>query len=287
MKYLFFFIVTETGSEIGTLHCYVFVVPPRMPVVAKEKVGDDVGEVFQWRKKTCRRDDSTALKAHVSKMPEEIIGRIMKLIDIFDACALRAVLYSVFRWKDQYPDDIYKDVWRNTMRDEDIGGWYRGGEFYKKATPHHNNQIIARVVISWWGFALEDVPHVMKNDKEIVLIAVGSPSWGTALEYASDALKNDKDVVLTAVNNAGEALEYASDTLKNNEEVVMAAIREEMYVELDSALKYASDELRGNKAFVLAAMEFNSNAYEYASYELQEDPDLIRQLMLLMLVGMV
>ena len=157
-----------------------------------------------------------------------------------------------------------------------IDGYMRAA-IYKKATPHHNNQIIARVVISFNGFALQYVPDKMKNDKEIVLIAVGSPNspWGMALDYASDTLKNDVDVVLTAVTSHGAALEYASDTLKNNEEVVMAAIREEKYREFDSALEYASDELRDNKAVVLAAIELNPRAYEYASDELKGDYDVL------------
>ena len=37
----------------------------------------------------------------------------------------------------------------------------------------------------------------MKNDKEIVLVAVNK--YGFILEYASKELQNDKDIVLAAV----------------------------------------------------------------------------------------
>ena len=222
--------------------------------------------------------DESSRNLTLIEIPEEIIGEIMKFIDIFDACHLTVVLPCVFNWENKYPNDIYKDVWRNTMLSNNSPDLR--ARIYAKAKPHHDNPIIAREVISFNGFALEYVSDKLKNDKEIVLIAVDHTgraprAVARALFYASDTLKNDVDVVLTAVTSHGAALEYASDTLKNNEEVVMAAIREEKYREFDSALEYASDELRDNKAVVLAAIELNPRAYEYASDELKGDYDVL------------
>lgn len=52
----------------------------------------------------------------------------------------------------------------------------------------------------------------------------GEKKNGLALYYASDELRNDKEVVLVAVGNDGWALRYASKELRNDKEVVLEAV---------------------------------------------------------------
>ena len=96
------------------------------------------------------------------------------------------------------------------------------------------------------GYELKFVSDELKNDKEIVLVAV--TEYGVALEYASDTLRNDREVVLAAVRQDGDALVHASDELKNDREIVLAAVHQNGW-----ALQYASEELRNDKEIVLAA----------------------------------
>ena len=87
------------------------------------------------------------------------------------------------------------------------------------------------------GEALRDAPDELKNDREVVLVAVAK--YGAALEYASKDLKNDKEIVMVAVAHKAYALKYASAELKNDKEVVLAAVAQD-----GRALEYASDEVK-------------------------------------------
>ena len=67
------------------------------------------------------------------------------------------------------------------------------------------------------GYSLNYASEELKNDKDIVLLAVNN--YGPSLEFASDRLKNDKDVVNAATKNDRKAIRYASEDLKNDEEI--------------------------------------------------------------------
>ena len=85
---------------------------------------------------------------------------------------------------------------------------------------------------------------------------------GLALEFASDELKNDKEIVLLAISQYGEALYYASDELRNDKEIVMAAIKQDGEV-----LEYASNELRKDKEFILQVVAISTYACKYSLLE--------------------
>jgi hypothetical protein len=67
------------------------------------------------------------------------------------------------------------------------------------------------------------------------------------LEYAPTALKNDKDVVMMAVASDPYALYHASTVMKNDREVVSAAVKRDVIT-----LCYASDTLKNDRSFVLS-----------------------------------
>ena len=61
------------------------------------------------------------------------------------------------------------------------------------------------------GYALAYASEALRNDREVVLTAIGGAlsGWDT-LKYASISLRNDREVVLKAVSVNWRALEYAS-----------------------------------------------------------------------------
>lgn len=69
-------------------------------------------------------------------------------------------------------------------------------------------------LISENGFALQYMTKELKDDKEIVLIALRE-SAGFALKYASKRLQADREVVYQAVKKYRKPLEYASQELQD------------------------------------------------------------------------
>ena len=61
------------------------------------------------------------------------------------------------------------------------------------------------------GVSLSFAPDSVKDNKELVLIAVGLS--GMNLQYASERLRNDIDVVETAIKQNSAALQFASGDL--------------------------------------------------------------------------
>lgn len=87
-----------------------------------------------------------------------------------------------------------------------------------------------------------------------------------ALKDAPDSIKNDYEVMYLAVQLSGSALQWASAEIQANRLVVMAAVQQ-----LGGALVYAAEELRGDREFVLEAAAANVGAISCAAPELLED----------------
>jgi hypothetical protein len=64
------------------------------------------------------------------------------------------------------------------------------------------------------GYALKFASEELRNDKEVVIAAVGYKGTflrhGRALKYASEELRNDIDVVRAALSQSWDAVNYAS-----------------------------------------------------------------------------
>jgi hypothetical protein len=92
----------------------------------------------------------------------------------------------------------------------------------------------------------------LRNDKEVVLYLVKCE--GSQLEWASDALKNDLEVAMAAVLSPsqynGSALQHAAEPMRNSKQVVLAAISGYD----GQALSHASKSLQGDMEVVRAAM---------------------------------
>lgn len=161
--------------------------------------------------------------------------------------------------------------------------------------------------------ALAEVATKFRNDKDIVLAAVGCD--GRELVYASETLRVDQEIVKTAFQTCPRhplcalASKETSDLFDSerdlsayllgnflaDKEIVIAAmqnyalslefvpdqLRADKEVVLAAvqqngrALAYASEELRGDKAVVLAAVQKFGNALRYASEALKGDEEVV------------
>eukprot|EP00927_Polykrikos_kofoidii_P003197 TRINITY_DN11275_c0_g1_i1.p1 TRINITY_DN11275_c0_g1~~TRINITY_DN11275_c0_g1_i1.p1 ORF type:complete len:298 (-),score=59.49 TRINITY_DN11275_c0_g1_i1:49-942(-) len=88
------------------------------------------------------------------------------------------------------------------------------------------------------------IPQHLRNDKELVLSAIGSEGAYCFDYITSQELKTqDRDVVLALMFADGTLLQTVSEELRGDREVVRAAVST-----FADALKFASKELRGDKS---------------------------------------
>lgn len=134
------------------------------------------------------------------------------------------------------------------------------------------------------GFALEYASDELKNDEELVLIAIQgwdgvSVNYSYAIKEASEELRSNKEFMRKAIElTEGEAFCGATDELKNDKEFVLFAVRHGSpphQCDPDIVLRYASEEMRADKDVVLAAVRKNGWSLYYASEELKADKDVV------------
>ena len=118
---------------------------------------------------------------------------------------------------------------------------------------------------------LARIPDRLKNDREFFLEIARVSGL---IEHASEKLRNDKEIVLAAVGTLPKSFEYASKDLKANKEVVLGAVGR------GSWIGQVSEELRGDKEVALAAGRRNPNAFEAISKELRGDKEVAREAVL-------
>lgn len=149
-------------------------------------------------------------------------------------------------------------------------------------------------LINYEHFGDGGIPHELRADQEISLVAlrqVGAP-WlfeflpqelktnaafvlkvlhinPHFLEYVGENLKDNREIVLSAVRRMGTSLVYASANMKNNREVVVAALHND-----GSALEHASGNLQNDRAIVSLAVEKTGAALRFASEECRNDQHL-------------
>lgn len=143
------------------------------------------------------------------------------------------------------------------------------------------------------GAKLREVAEKYRDDKEIVLAAIGRNSWNVrdastrlqndqvvilkAIEKnacgfnsASAALKEDPNFVSLLVKKRGDTLRFASKTLRADRDIVSSAVKRTGY-----ALRYASESLRADRDVVSSAVQQNGIALQFASTELKSDRDIV------------
>lgn len=175
------------------------------------------------------------------------------------------------------------------------------GEYIEPLLGESNNDDFLTFLIQFDGLLLQYGSPELKQNYEVVLMAVTQNGW--ALEYADATLQNNYDIVLTAVQHNSEILQHVSDDLRNNRNIIDAALSkafDQPYIMPGDAfrlaspslrntydlvqdlvqkngllLQYASPNLQKNKNLVLLAVSQNGTALEFADPQLQNDPDIV------------
>lgn len=200
---------------------------------------------------------------------------------VYMGCLTAAAAVDESGWALQYASDELRNDEEVVLTA--IQGWdgvscsYSFAMEYASEELKSNKEFMIKAIELTEGEAFAKASDTLKNDKEIVLIAVKNCSPPhqcdptIVLAYASYQMRADKEVVLAAVRQNGWALAYASDELKNDKEVVLAAAEN-----IRSALDFAPPTLLADKEFMIEVIKVaGEHALEYASAEIRNDPDVI------------
>ena len=93
-----------------------------------------------------------------------------------------------------------------------------------------------------------------------------------SIYYASDNLKDNSSFMLDCYDNNPEMLYFASKRLKNDKEFILGAI--EIYP--CGTLEFCNRDFRKDEDIIKKAVSIDGLAYRYASFELQNNKDIIK-----------
>ena len=147
----------------------------------------------------------------------------------------------------------------------------------------------ALLVLPKWGFGIHLLSQRLRDDKELVMMALGEEGANkeayvceqSLLRYVSDRLRDDKDVVLLAMRRFGLGLTYASDRLKDDKDVALAAVAhrgekdkydvEEHGCRVECSYDFVSPRFKADREVALVAVTNNPWAYYFAPATIKRD----------------
>lgn len=109
---------------------------------------------------------------------------------------------------------------------------------------------------------------ILRSDIRVASVAIELD--GANLEHASDSLKDNKELVLRAIGNNTQSLRYASKRLCDDREIIFAAVSI-----AGSAIKYASDRLKDDEELILVAINTSTSVCDYINKRQKQNPKII------------
>lgn len=126
---------------------------------------------------------------------------------------------------------------------------------------------IAEIVFKASGSCLEFAPDEFKEDKDLVLIAVGT---GDAFAHASEELQQDKEIILKALEWDSSIVEYLDEDFYEDLEVMYKAIERD-----EANFEYLIEELQEDRDIALECLKRNGEVYAFLCDEFKEDAEMI------------
>lgn len=122
----------------------------------------------------------------------------------------------------------------------------------------------ATAVLTVWGVGLDYFPEQIRDDKELVKVALQSSNESTpyTFESMSDRLKNDREIVEFALQLNGHTLKKVPTKFKKDRELVGLAVKT-----TPAALQYASKALRCDQEIISVALSLDGRAINHVPEE--------------------
>ena len=105
-----------------------------------------------------------------------------------------------------------------------------------------NNKIFILKFVKKYGWCLEFVLDMFKNDDDIVFEAC--KNCGSSIQFADKKFRDNRELILYIVKNDGFNLIFASEKLKNDVEIVYESIKHDIRNSLDYSSERFQNELR-------------------------------------------
>lgn len=126
---------------------------------------------------------------------------------------------------------------------------------------------ITEIALQASGSCLEFAPDEFKEDKELVLIAVGT---GDAFIHASEELQQDKEIILKALEWDSSIVEDLDEDFYEDLEVMYKAIERD-----EANFEYLIEELQEDREIALECLKLNGEVYAFLCDEFKEDAEMI------------
>lgn len=120
------------------------------------------------------------------------------------------------------------------------------------------------------GYGLQYIPHELKDDKEIALLAV--ERYFPSFTHISERLKMDPDIAMCLVQKNGLLLGELNPVLRNNEKIVLTAIQNNPW-----AYEYASEILKKKRNIAMKAIQKNGLVVVCLDKDLKGDRYIIQK----------
>ena len=115
---------------------------------------------------------------------------------------------------------------------------------------------------------LEFASYELRDNFEIIMEAVKED--GFAIEFASTRLKNNFEIVNCALNTSGYIFDLVGEEIRKNRQLILKAYQTNI-----GCLNNIPTEYKNDIEFFKEIININPRGIEYASYELQDNYDLI------------
>ena len=129
------------------------------------------------------------------------------------------------------------------------------------------NRELTEAVLKKSGDELEFAPDEFKEDRDLVLIAVGT---GDAFAHASEELQQDKEIILKALEWDSSIVEDLDEDFYEDLEVMYKAIERD-----EANFEYLIEELQEDRDIVFECLKRNGEVYAFLCDEFKEDAEMI------------
>jgi hypothetical protein len=117
----------------------------------------------------------------------------------------------------------------------------------------------------------------LKNDDELVNLAISDGDNYEVLKYLNDTYKDNEEFIKNILNKNVKFFEYISKRLQNKKEIIMLCI-EKLKLSEDKTnyiLKFINEENKKDKYIVLPLVSMNGNDIKYVTTNLSLDKDIV------------
>ena len=142
---------------------------------------------------------------------------------------------------------------------------------------YKNDKEFMKFYINICGSNIRYASDELKNDEELVNIAINNGNNHEVMRYLDDTYKDNEEFIKNILNKNVKLFEYISKRLQNKKEIIMLCI-EKLVLSEDKTnyiLKFINEENKNDKDIVLPLVSMNGTDIKYVKTNLSLDKDIV------------